>query len=466
MSTYEVFMSEDLITTTLSARTDIGLMRENNEDMFIMAEPESGTLLDNNQQLVRSLEANSLLLVVSDGMGGHEGGEVASLLTVGTIKLEIAKLPPQLSPISRLEAAVEEANRTVWQERKVNARLSEMGATATAVLVEQDIAYVAEVGDSRAYIIRDGRIKQLTTDQTMVQVLIDSGVMTPEAAERSKNRNVLLQAVGTQEFLQIAVTSIQLQINDIILLCSDGLSGKVKANEMKAIIEANTSLDAGALALIDLAKERGGDDNITIVLAKFEGNGLKTRVRSGTTLTKQIKVLARYDPEQEAQAKPRREVRPALFEDWCSSAVIDAFARTEEQRQALSQLENFGEYVVFRKGDLLVSQRESALHDHYWLISGRYRIYVDNPNGEKQTVALLVAPTDRRSDDEIQDGEPLIRVKRQFFTPTIGGLLAQYRDPVISCEDEENAAIRISEMLFQQIAEILGERYTTFVKYS
>lgn len=459
-------MSANNITTTIVGLTDVGLVRQNNEDMFIMVEPDSSSVLDNNYKLVRPLERNGLLLVVSDGMGGYEGGEVASLLTVGAIKQELSKLPMQLSPISRLEAAVEEANRVVWQERKVNKQLREMGATATAVLIEQDIAYVAEVGDSRAYIMRDGRIKQLTTDQTMVQMLIDSGAMTPEAAAQSKNRNILLQAIGSQEFLQIAVTSIQLQAEDIILLCSDGLSGKMQASEMKKVVDEHDSLHKAGNALIQIAKDRGGEDNITLVLAKFEGPGLKTRIRAGVTLTKQIKVLARYDPEQEAQAKPKREVRAATFDDWLATAVIDSFARSEEQRNALASLSAFGDFIIFRKGDLLVSQRENPSQEHYWLCSGRYRVMVDMPNGDKQTMALIVPPTDRRTDDEVQDGEPLIRVKRQFFTASVGMLNKQNRNASIRCEDEENAAIRIPADLFEEVAKILGERFITTVRYS
>src|SRR5207249_450275 len=108
--------------------------------------------------------------------------------------------------------------------------------TATAVLVEGNWAYVSEVGDSRAYIIRGGLINQITTDQTMIQVMLDNGSISPEMAERSTHRNVLLQAVGKQEFLQVACSSIELHAGDIFLLCSDGLSGKVKANELYEVV--------------------------------------------------------------------------------------------------------------------------------------------------------------------------------------------------------------------------------------
>ncbi|MBK7993986.1 MAG: serine/threonine-protein phosphatase [Blastocatellia bacterium] len=462
-------MSGGIVSTLLVGLTDVGLVRGNNEDMFLMVEPESGMLLDNNYKLIRPLEKHNILLVVSDGMGGYEGGEVASLLTVGAIKNELLKLPKQLSPQSRLEAAVEEANRTVSYHRNLDPKLSNMGATATAVLIEQDIAYVAEVGDSRAYILRDGRIKQLTTDQTMIQMLIDSGAISPESASTNKNRNILLQAIGSQEFLQIAVTSIKLQINDILLLCSDGLTGKVNANEIKKVIDSSaTLLDAGN-TLINLAKERGGDDNITIILAKFEGSGLQTKLNAGgmaATLTKQIKVLARFDPEQEAEAKPRREVRPANFQDWVASAVIDAFARSDEQREALAAIGKFGDYVVFRKGDVLHVEPGSSAKEHYWLVGGRYRVMADNQRGEKQSLFFLVPPTDRRSDDLIQAGEAFVWVRRQFFISNLTMLQQQARNPIIRCEDDKNIAIHIPGDIFDQLSEILGDRFVSTVRHS
>lgn len=463
-------MSGGIISSLLVGLTDVGLVRENNEDMFLMVEPESGMLLENNYKLIRPIEKHNVLLVVSDGMGGYEGGEVASLLTVGAIKNELLKLPKQLSPQSRLEAALEEANRTVSYHRQLDQKLANMGATATAVLVEQDIAYVAEVGDSRAYILRDGRIKQLTTDQTMIQMLIDSGAISAESAATNKNRNILLQAIGSQEFLQIAVTSIKIQANDILLLCSDGLSGKLSAAEMKKIIDANgNNLHNAGLEMINLAKERGGDDNITIILSKFEGSGLQNKLNAGGvggTLTKQIKVLARFDPEQEAEAKPRREVRPANFQDWLSSAVIDAFARTEEQREALSAIGKFGDYVVFRKGDVLHIEPGSATKEHYWLVGGRYRVMADNQRGEKQSLFFLVPPTDRRSDDLIQAGEAFVWVRRQFFISTLSMLQQQARNPIIRCEDDKNVAIHISGEIFDKLSEILGDRFVATVRHS
>jgi PPM family protein phosphatase len=456
-------MSSGIISTTIVGLTDVGLVRKNNEDMYVMAEPDTGSVLSNGR-LEKLHPNNNLLLVVSDGMGGHEGGEVASQLTIDTIKAELSKLPKQLSPQSRLETAIEEANRTVWLERKANTKLSKMGATATVMLIESDHAYIAEVGDSRAYILRDGRIKQLTTDQTMVQMMVEAGALTPEAAAVNKNRNILLQAVGTHEFLQIAVTQIQIQAGDTFLLCSDGLSGKLQANEMKEIIQKSGGLEAAGNALIDMAKQRGGEDNITLILAKCEGSGLKAKVRA-ETLTKSIQVLAKFDPVQEAKAKPKREIRPATFQDWLNSAVIDAFARSEEQRAALGGLGDYGEYMVFRKNDALISQGGFA-EEHYWLVNGLYRVMVSSSTGDKQTVAFIVSPTDRRNDAVIQGSEPFARVRRQFFIASLAMLQEQRHNATVRCEDDENAVIRIPAHIFQRIASILGERFMNTVRHS
>ncbi|MBL8152338.1 MAG: serine/threonine-protein phosphatase, partial [Blastocatellia bacterium] len=333
------------------------------------------------------------------------------------------------------------------------------------MMLERDKAYIAEVGDSRAYIIRDGRIKQLTTDQTMVQMLVDYGAISPEDAAKSSNKNVLLQAIGNQEFLQVAVTSINIQANDLFLLCSDGLSGKVQAKEIKEIVVKSPSLEAASTEMIELAKRRGGEDNITVVIARVEGNGLKAKAQA-ETLTKQIQVLSKYDPSQDVVAKPKREVRPATFQDWLNSAVIDSFCRQQEQKSALAALEDFGEYIVFRKGDLLVSPNEPNIKEHYWLVAGRYRVMIEVAGNDRQMIGFFVPPTDQRLDADIQDGDPLARVRRQFFIANLNMLGEQRQNAIIRCEDEENAVIRIPDSLFEVVAPIFGERYVNIVRHS
>jgi PPM family protein phosphatase len=455
-------MSRGNVITTIAAITDQGLVRTNNEDSFIVALSETGEPLPAHGSLVHPVEELNLIAVVSDGMGGTEGGEVASALTVETIRKTFPRLARRLSPQSRLEAAVEEANRIVWQERRNHATLKSMGATATAVLIEEEAAYIAVVGDSRAYVMRDGRIKQLTKDQTFVQALVDVGALTNEQAETHHHRNIILQVIGGQEFLQVAVTSIDLKAGDVLLLCSDGLSGKIRPEEMNSIVEAAPSLEEAAHSMVELAKQRGGEDNITAVLMQFDGNGLP---KSEESLTTTIQIHSSFDPDQ--KAKPRRRVRLATFEDWAATAVIEHFAVTSEQREELWGLDDYGEYITLPKGDRLVSQgeRDSEATFHYWLLSGRYRVEVDN-DGHSQTVALLVAPTDLRTEEEIACGFGPVRVKRQFFTASLAMLSNQERNATIWCEDDENCAIKVSRELFDRVAKILGDRFLNMVKHS
>src|SRR5438552_3008624 len=158
-------MGNDLIITTVVSTTDVGLVRANNEDCLLISDPYTGQYLGENLQLNYPSSDNRLLLVVSDGMGGAEGGEIASRLTTSIMQTEMPRLPRRLSAQSRLSAAIEEANAAVRQERLVDKKLGAMGATITAALIEHNMAYIGEVGDSRAYIMREGRLKQITTDQ-------------------------------------------------------------------------------------------------------------------------------------------------------------------------------------------------------------------------------------------------------------------------------------------------------------
>jgi serine/threonine protein phosphatase PrpC len=156
-----------------------------------------------------------------------------------------------------------------------------MGATITAVLIYGDSAYVAEVGDSRAYVLRGHRIVQVTHDQSYVQFLMDAGTITREQAETFPEKNIILQAIGLKPSVVVAMTRFTLRRKDRILLTSDGLSGKVGDAEMQSIIAGAATLDAACSALIDMANSRGGDDNITVVLAEMDGEGLPALAADG-----------------------------------------------------------------------------------------------------------------------------------------------------------------------------------------
>jgi serine/threonine protein phosphatase PrpC len=188
--------------------------------------------------------------------------------------------------------AVEKANHAVWEASKEPGKKG-MGATVTAVCVHGNQAHIAEVGDSRAYLVRSGRIRQVTRDQSFVQFLVDTGALKPEEAAKYPMKNVVLQAMGQKPDVQVALGRLELRRGDRLLLCSDGLSGMVTADDMRAAIEREKSLDGVCEALVTLANERGGEDNITVVIAEAGGDGLSPP-REAETLTQTFQVLAEY----------------------------------------------------------------------------------------------------------------------------------------------------------------------------
>lgn len=440
------------VTSTLIGITDRGRVRENNEDNFVLGYPKTGQRLAERCRVTLPVENNNLLCIVSDGMGGARAGEIASRLTVEILMQEIPRLPAILAPQSRLEAAIEAANFAIWCEQRKDPKLVGMGATVTALFIDRGRAYIGEIGDSRAYLIRNNTIKQLTIDQTMLQAMLDAGMMNAQSAEKSLHRNVLLQAMGQEEHLQVACSSLRVQTGDIFLLCSDGLTGKVKEQEMYETVVNARSLDDAARQLINLANERGGDDNITVVMVKLEGEGL-----AQAPLEEDLHIYTRFDPEQELVVKPQRKIRPATYEDLLKTDVIEYFALTEAQQQTLMRLGRYGEYFRFRKGDELIfsNERSGEGSYHYWLISGRYRLTWENDQGEQETLALIVPPTDGRSDLELlADLDSGIPIQRQFLTP----LGADREHTILWCEDETNIAIRLPLNIHQSVADIFGNR--------
>src|SRR5688500_12825539 len=192
-------LQENSITLDIAACSDVGLVRKNNEDFFLIADLNSGQPLGDLYRGERAIDELYLLIAVSDGMGGHQAGEVASRLAVTALLEKLSKISRRIRPYDRLVQSVEEANYQVYRESRRSGEHHGMGATLTAALIEGDRVYIAEVGDSRAYLIRDGKIKQVTTDQSLVEVFVSRGIISPSEAQYSSNRGVLLQAIGTRE---------------------------------------------------------------------------------------------------------------------------------------------------------------------------------------------------------------------------------------------------------------------------
>lgn len=287
-------MRPESIAIDIAACTDIGLVRTNNEDAFLIADLDTEQMLGDLYSAERTTEDLCILIAVSDGMGGQLAGEVASQLTINTLREQLMKTT-SLPAYDRLVRAVEEANYVVHRESH-RPEYRGMGATLTAALIEGDKVYIAEVGDSRAYLVRNNRIKQVTTDQSLMEVLVSRGLMSSTDAERSSNRGILLQAIGSKDEIQVAVTSLSLQNNDYLLLCSDGLSNKIKSSELLQFVTKRNTPQHACQDMIVAARHRGGEDNITAIVARFVGEGLSAK--AGTKITTTLQALSTFDPDR------------------------------------------------------------------------------------------------------------------------------------------------------------------------
>jgi protein phosphatase len=212
-------------------------------------------------------------------MGGALAGEVASRMAVETVRDRMLQLQAhdfysQLSFAERLRVAIEQANDLIHSESLSNPLHKGLGATFTAVATIEGNAYFGQVGDSRAYLIRRGAIHRITKDQSLVQQLIDAGQITEEEAETHSYRNVILQALGAHATVNVEINTLSLCQNDILAICSDGLSGKIYEDEIVRIIEDADTFQVACQQMIYLANSRGGEDNITVVIVQFAGGGL------------------------------------------------------------------------------------------------------------------------------------------------------------------------------------------------
>lgn len=269
----------DSVRLEIAAKTDLGRTRDHNEDTFLCADLTLGTtdFLANGQA---DVGPRGSLFLVADGMGGAAAGEIASAMAAEVIFQELrqswaateATTPDEF--IRQIKAAVEVANTRIHQYATEHPDSRGMGTTATVVGLFGGRLHLAQVGDSRAYLVRLNRTVQLTKDQSLIQRLIDAGELTEEQAAQSERRNIILQALGPDARIRVDVTYQDLAKGDILVLCSDGLSGQLKRDEIGTIVASATTVDAACDALIATANERGGPDNITAVVVRFEGNGL------------------------------------------------------------------------------------------------------------------------------------------------------------------------------------------------
>lgn len=232
-----------------AARTDVGKTRDHNEDSYGV---EAGS----------EHAAAGALFVVCDGIGGSVSGEVASDLGVKTIIARYYALVEQRGPEAALEQAFHDANTTVFKEGG-----GKMGTTGVAAVFRGDAVILANVGDCRAYLVRDGQLRQLTRDHSFVAEQVAAGILTEEQARESSYRNIITRAIGHRPEIDVDIFREPLLQDDVLVLCSDGLHGQVEPDEM-ALAFTKVGLDEACRALIKLANDRGGPDNITAVAVK------------------------------------------------------------------------------------------------------------------------------------------------------------------------------------------------------
>ena len=247
------------LTLDIAQRTDIGLKRANNEDNLISVVPEDNQLL----------HTRGALFVVSDGMGGHERGEVASELTIQKVK-EYYYQDIQNDIPTALQEAIKKANASILQKIAATGESgtgnNTMGATCVAAVLHEQTLYVANIGDSRVYVLRAGQLRQITRDHSVVAQLVESGEITPAEARVHEKRNVIYRSLGQPE-VEIDLFSEPVQKGDILILCTDGLCGVLEDEDLRAIVE-HTSPDESVQRLIERANAEGGPDNVTAIVVR------------------------------------------------------------------------------------------------------------------------------------------------------------------------------------------------------
>lgn len=303
----------------LHAKSDVGRVRRGNEDNFLVLDlssrktwtgsdgvepPDELTKLDLGDQ--------GLVLVVSDGMGGALAGDVASRMAVDSVREMLVGSnsddgSDQDAPlVDCLKKATVYANSEIHMKSQEDSRCAGMGATFTGAAVKGDILDLVQVGDSRGYIIRKDHIRLATKDQSLVQQLVDVGQISEAEAETHMFRNVILQALGAQNEIAPVTGKIRLRRGDTLLLCSDGLSGKLRSEDIQNIVNSNSELRTACDELVAEANNRGGEDNITVVLARFSGDDLEDPKSDHVTIElPHIDEDQTLDDDYEADTEPR-----------------------------------------------------------------------------------------------------------------------------------------------------------------
>src|SRR5215831_13134582 len=261
-------------------RTDVGRTREHNEDAFVVAD-----LSANNASLQPEVRTHrsgpkGSLFMVADGMGGAAAGEIASAMAVDVVlgQLRTSWIADNSGGaeafVRALKQATKAANEQIHAYATQHPEYRGMGTTATIAGLLGDTLYLAQVGDSRAYIVRNGVAQQITKDQSLMQKLIEAGELTEEEAKLSERRNIILQALGPEPYIKVDLTHQIVRRGDTLVLCSDGLSGQVTKDEIASVVTNEGDVATACKILVERANFNGGPDNITVIVARFDGAGL------------------------------------------------------------------------------------------------------------------------------------------------------------------------------------------------
>jgi protein phosphatase len=249
--------------------TDTGVQRAENQDTFVIAALDSGEL---SRPCIKTdvwVARPGLLMLVCDGMGGHAAGDLAAQIAAAAIHVELEQEGENVgrAPDQALKRAVLGANQAIREEAAHRAGTKGMGTTCTAAIVCSDRLAVAQVGDSRAYLLRAGELRTLTRDQTLAEELVEKGVLKPQEVERFPLRHVLAQALGIEPHVEPVMTNVDLAEGDRLLLCSDGLHGAVPGAAIREILHTSADVHEASSRLVEAALAAGGPDNVTVVVA-------------------------------------------------------------------------------------------------------------------------------------------------------------------------------------------------------
>jgi serine/threonine protein phosphatase PrpC len=306
------------VIVNVFGRTDVGRTREHNEDAFLVVDltADNASLQPEVRQHVAG--PRGTMFMVADGLGGAAAGEIASELAVNTVYEELRdkwtrsdRSDPEAFAAA-IKAAAEAANARIFAYAIEHPEYRGLGTTATIAGLLGDTLYLAQVGDSRAYLVRNGVAQQITKDQSLMQRLIEAGELTPDEAERSERRNIILQALGPEPSVKIDLTYQKLRRGDTLVLCTDGLSGLVRKDEIAEVVSQGADLVEVCRELIDRANENGGPDNITVVAARFDGPGLAEAMPSDS-VGHEVYPFAGAEPPTDPRARRDSAARRAAI---------------------------------------------------------------------------------------------------------------------------------------------------------